>query len=598
MNRGRGDHKTNDDGIKWNLFVDNVVCVYECVERSCVCLFHHFCLIPIETMGLPSIGPAALTIVLSIVIYLLTNDVMHTNSNNNLDHTLPNGFDGEEEEEEPKSADDSPPTPVVDEDYTVVVHSNQLVHSGLIGEWTEMAYSDEAEPLGDETKEESLVRSIVKFAIRGVERSCSSPTRGRCVVERVTSLRKMPLNYSLDGENAALFTMRQRSATDPLRIEVVDVPLTLGHNFHIRLDVSVSTHHRDAAQGRSEVVEQHHLEVLRDFDGMLGITSHTWQRPQTDHQYQPAEAPQDGVKILSFNVWNYNTDWAKRLAYIEDQVGPERVDIIGWQEMRYDNARYWRAHPPSSQEGMEESHRGRTGRTQMEDIAEANIFESHQYVFQRANTELYLHHSRPNSFHVNEGVAVSTKHTIIDSSHLVMGRNASDGNDMHQRVCLRTLIDAPPCGRVQVYTTHLSLDEEARARNALEMWQFIQQHHIPGIPSVLVGDMNCEPHSRVIQFFLGKKTINGVSGDFKDVWTSIKGDELGYTFRSWNLTKRIDFVLVKGDVQFKDVHVIGNSTQQVESRTPQQQHDIEQEVSSDHLGIVATLAYGRCIAPK
>lgn len=48
------------------------------------------------------------------------------------------------------------------------------------------------------------------------------------------------------------------------------------------------------------------------------------------------EEKSDGkLKILSYNIWNYNSPWKIRHKMIADEVAKILPDIIAWQEVRY-----------------------------------------------------------------------------------------------------------------------------------------------------------------------------------------------------------------------------------------------------------------------
>jgi endonuclease/exonuclease/phosphatase family metal-dependent hydrolase len=95
-----------------------------------------------------------------------------------------------------------------------------------------------------------------------------------------------------------------------------------------------------------------------------------------------------------------------------------------------------------------------------------------------------------------------------------------------------------------VFDTHFSLNPEARLRNAIETMTFIREASSDA-PAILMGDMNADPGDPPMRYLRGELTIAGSSGDFVDCWAALHPDEPGCTDESWNLRRRIDYVLAR-----------------------------------------------------
>jgi len=98
-------------------------------------------------------------------------------------------------------------------------------------------------------------------------------------------------------------------------------------------------------------------------------------------------------------------------------------------------------------------------------------------------------------------------------------------------------------------------------------------------PQILVGDFNEESNSEMLAFLQGEVELAGLTGNFKDAWKSLKGendpDEWTFTTLSDKPKKRIDFIMFRGDqLVLNDINVIHNSIK-------------EKQQPSDHRGLFA-----------
>jgi endonuclease/exonuclease/phosphatase family metal-dependent hydrolase len=312
-------------------------------------------------------------------------------------------------------------------------------------------------------------------------------------------------------------------------------------------------------------------------------------------------------KILSFNIWNLSPPWEKRLKMLQQQIGEEIPDIIGLQEVRYDFSKFIREHHPLSSSGKEESTMGKSGRWQIEQLKDYPAFKDYQFVFQPAMT--YLNLQSYHHFHVDEGLAIFTKFPMREVSHKILSRDLTDSGDAHQRICLRALIEVPGCGLINFLVTHLTLSDPARERTVMEIEDWVNELSVNGTPAVLVGDFNTLPSSPSFKFLIGEQYLKEKTGSFYDAWTvkypnanspSANKEEKGLTFPTWNREKRIDFVLVReNQLQLKDIYLIGNLTMPepplpitIEAKK-QFEAKLQEQVSSDHVGLVAVFDYNK-----
>ena len=255
----------------------------------------------------------------------------------------------------------------------------------------------------------------------------------------------------------------------------------------------------------------------------------------------------ENFQITSYNIWNLNPPWTDRLTLIHQQLNNLKSDIIAFQEVRYTHQKNYRT--------TAETH-------QIDDLAQG--LKEYQYVYQPAMT--YLTNSYdPHSDWTDEGIAIFSKHPIIESSYIKLSRNFSDREDEHQRLVLRALIEMP-IGKVNVFSTHMSLSELARRRNVIEFWDFVNRYEGA---QIILGDFNCEPDSETYQFLVGNKEINGVTGNFKDAWVELHGNDKekeGWTYITLNENpkKRIDFVLYRGDLLPQSIQVLENDDKNIQ----------------------------------
>ena len=96
------------------------------------------------------------------------------------------------------------------------------------------------------------------------------------------------------------------------------------------------------------------------------------------------------------------------------------------------------------------------------------------------------------SFTVGEGLGIISRYPITETHKLKLSRNSNDGLDFHQRLLLGVTVQIKKYQLLDVYTTHLSLSEDARTRTLPEIGKYTNDELHSKIGAVLMGDFNCE----------------------------------------------------------------------------------------------------------
>jgi endonuclease/exonuclease/phosphatase family metal-dependent hydrolase len=196
-------------------------------------------------------------------------------------------------------------------------------------------------------------------------------------------------------------------------------------------------------------------------------------------------------------------------------------DLIGFQEVR-------------ALKSAPASHAHTGNRWQVTDLA--RLFPGMEYAYEAA-----MGFREGRGEFVHEGLAVFSRWPVSLTDAVRLSRDGQDGEDFHQRLCLRARVGTP-WGPVNFLTTHLSLSRGARLRTLPEVGA-VANALLPE-PSLVVGDFNA-PYSE------GPHVLSAEPFRFRDAWQKVHGkdegkDELarrrGFTFHSWDHRSRIDFV--------------------------------------------------------
>jgi len=228
----------------------------------------------------------------------------------------------------------------------------------------------------------------------------------------------------------------------------------------------------------------------------------------------PSVEPARPLRVMSYNIWNYNGEWSARLRMIAQVVRESNADIVLWQEVRS----------------------APDGRHQMFDLYSAL-------------PELAFHCYHPAMSYPDgyrEGLGIMSRLPIVEYSVLKLP-SFIDGEDAHQRAVLRAAV-LTPRGVVDVMSTHLSLSDIGRPRQTKQIAQWRPTQR----PQILGGDFNAEPDSPSLLPLL--------DAGYSDAWQAAtlrpgtpcgraeddRAIEQGFTFPSWEPIKRIDFIMSRG----------------------------------------------------
>lgn len=182
---------------------------------------------------------------------------------------------------------------------------------------------------------------------------------------------------------------------------------------------------------------------------------------------------------------------------------------------------------------------------------------------------LYWHYS-PAMFYSDgfeEGLAIISKYPITDVALFVLPSFQGPGDD-HQRALLHAVVHGA-CVAVDVTSTHLSLNDKSRWRQASVAVSVLQQRRARlQLPQVITGDFNAEASSPTLQPFrdvmidlwtasLFANTSAEDVGNSKSLRAARAhawgGDcaltHASLTFPTWAPVKRIDMMYANLDVQ-------------------------------------------------
>ncbi len=204
----------------------------------------------------------------------------------------------------------------------------------------------------------------------------------------------------------------------------------------------------------------------------------------------------------------------------------------------------------------------------------------------------------PDGFNTNGGTLLATRRPITETNSVVF-KNFSSPDDfglradgfaakgvIHGRIADRSGSEKT----IDVYVTHLEArDDTLRPKQYAEMAEFIKRTSDPNRPMILLGDMNTRgmiehQNDPASQYNLLIRALNEArpNGGITDVWTSLKGDELGGTSEqeSTEIGKRIDYIFV-GNPKPPGPQLVPKS---IEVKTYQDEQVI---ALSDHNAVVA-----------
>ncbi len=132
------------------------------------------------------------------------------------------------------------------------------------------------------------------------------------------------------------------------------------------------------------------------------------------------------------------------------------------------------------------------------------------------------------------------------------------------------------------------VEREGQARRAARA---VERHAGEG-PAVVLGDFDATPDAASVQFWRGRRSLDGVSVCYQDAWETLHPDDPGHTFSADNplvragevataVSRRIDHVLVRCGVH--------GPTLRVRSCRRLLDGPVEGVWASDHFGVTADL---------
>jgi endonuclease/exonuclease/phosphatase family metal-dependent hydrolase len=233
----------------------------------------------------------------------------------------------------------------------------------------------------------------------------------------------------------------------------------------------------------------------------------------------------DRLKLLTVNIWNRQGPWERRRELLRRGIEGLVPDIVALQEvLRLDGD----PAPPS----------------QAEDLAAGLGYKT---VFAPA--------WRPGDGPLAMGNAILTKWPIVEHAHWAL----PTADRQQGRSLGFALVDAP-CGKVPVFTTHLTwqlhaCDERITQVRFIDdkVREIVARLEDP-FPPVLLGDFNAEPESDEIRFLRGFTSLGGRGTYWADCWAVAGDGGPGYTYHRANPyalrvrepSRRIDYVFSRG----------------------------------------------------
>jgi endonuclease/exonuclease/phosphatase family metal-dependent hydrolase len=223
-------------------------------------------------------------------------------------------------------------------------------------------------------------------------------------------------------------------------------------------------------------------------------------------------------RVATFNIWNRQGPWERRLPLIREQLRALDCDAIALQEVL-----------------------ALGSRTQADEIVEGwgwHVYHAPAWTIGGGLTF---------------GNAIISPHRLLDCESFPLPTPA--GLDTRSAVFAR--IDAPH-GPMPMFATHLTVQFHlcrTRCDQVLALAGHVARlAPIGGPPPVLAGDFNAHPDSDEIRFLRGLTTLGDTSVYFADCWTATGAPHPGFTYdrknpyalRSHEPSSRIDYIFVRG----------------------------------------------------
>ncbi len=227
----------------------------------------------------------------------------------------------------------------------------------------------------------------------------------------------------------------------------------------------------------------------------------------------------DVWRVVTFNIWNRQGPWERRLPLIRAGLAALDVDVIALQEILA------LGDAPN----------------QADAIADGlgwNVYHAPAWAIGGGLTF---------------GNAILSRHAISDGERLPLPTPA--GLDTRSVAFARV---HAPHGPIPVFATHLTVQfhlcDVRRAQVVALVDHVARLAPISGPPPIVLGDFNAGPDSDEMRFLRGLTSLDGRSVYFADCWLAAGAEGPGYTFdrrndfalRSHEPSNRIDYIFVRG----------------------------------------------------
>lgn len=219
------------------------------------------------------------------------------------------------------------------------------------------------------------------------------------------------------------------------------------------------------------------------------------------------------MRIATLNIWHRSNPWNERKAAILKELAELSPDILGLQEVL----------APVDAEASGD---------QAKELAEGLGYEIAYAPACVWGGVTYL------------GNAILTRYPILDASFEPLPGHANES-----RSYVHAMLDTPH-GAAPIFVTHLAWRPEDFATRIRQV-EFLKkriEELVPrsnqGLPAIVMGDLNAEPHSQEIRLF---------TDDFADSWVAAGDGTDGFTWDRRNEythehdvhSQRIDYILVQ-----------------------------------------------------
>lgn len=229
--------------------------------------------------------------------------------------------------------------------------------------------------------------------------------------------------------------------------------------------------------------------------------------------------------VRSDNILDVKNRWGNRAEIVYNLVQKYSCDVVGLQEVS--NGMYRDIH-----ENILDYHMVGMGRTRK--------------LFTEKNTLLICKRHR------------ILEHETFWLSNTPKKQGSSIWYSLFPRICTTAIIELEDGLRVRVYNTHLDcLLPHAREYGLKKIGEFIERHHAKEkLPSVLMGDFNATPNSKVIQKFsrgvYSSKKFIAVQDIDKDIYNK---STMGM-FKGMQKGMHIDYIFVSEEFTINDVKIV------------------------------------------